>query len=285
MNKPIIIAEIGCNHMGAFQIAQQMVKTAKECGADFVKFQKRHLPDLMTPEEYISPHPVQENSFGETYGVHRKFLELPFERHQELKPFCEDIGIKYSCSVWDLTSAKQIASLEPEHIKIPSACNLNFEMLEYLCNHYRGEIIVSVGMTDRQEEEEIVSFFEKKGRNKDLILYSCTSGYPVPYEDVALLEILRLRRAFGHRVKSIGFSGHHLGTAVDIAATALGASHIERHFTLDRSWKGTDHAASLEPDDLRKLCKDVSDVVQSLNYKEQEILDIEKVQRDKLKRV
>ena len=121
------------------------------------------------------------------------------------------------------------------------------------------------------------------GRNKDLIIYSCTSGYPVPPEDVCLLEILRLKEEYKDRVKAIGFSGHHNGIALDIGAYTLGAEYFERHFTLDRTWKGTDHAASLEPDGMRRLKRDLQNVGKALTYKSQEILPIEQVQRDKLK--
>jgi len=139
-------------------------------------------------------------------------------------------------------------------------------------------------MTTHEEEQQIVSFFESKNRAKDVIIYSCTSGYPVPVEDICLLEITRLKQQFGNRVKAIGFSGHHLGIAVDSAAVALGAEWIERHFTLDRTWKGTDHAASLEPDGMRKLARDCRAVAKSLTFKQIEILDIEAVQRNKLKK-
>ncbi len=286
MKKPVIIAEIGCNHKGDLQIAKQLITIAKEfCGADVVKFQKRTPKELLTKEEYNTPHPVPENSYGPTYGCHREFLEFSIAQHQKLKKFCEKLGVVYSTSIWDMTSTKEIVALKPKLIKIPSACNLNFEMLGYLCDKYKGEIHLSLGMTTKREEEKIVSFFEKRRRAKDLVIYSCTSGYPVSFEDVALLEISRLRKKFGKRVKSVGFSGHHLGIAVDVAAMTLGASHIERHFTLDRAWKGTDHAASLEPGGLRKLCRDVANVALSLDYKKEEILDVEKVQRKKLKRL
>uniref|UniRef100_UPI003FEE1D49 N-acetylneuraminate synthase family protein n=1 Tax=Roseburia sp. TaxID=2049040 RepID=UPI003FEE1D49 len=129
----------------------------------------------------------------------------------------------------------------------------------------------------------IVQLFEKNGRNKDLVIFNCTSGYPVPFEDVCLLELKRMQKAYGERVKKIGFSGHHLGIAVDVAAYTLGAEVIERHYTLDRTWKGTDHAASLEPDGVRKLVRNLDAVHRALTYKTQEILPIEQVQRDKLK--
>lgn len=283
-SRPFLIAEVGCNHKGDMEIAREMIKMAAIfCKADAIKFQKRNNRELLTEEQYNAPHPNPANSYGETYGEHREFLEFTVEQHSELKQYCEELGIVYSTSVWDLTSAREIASLNPEMIKIPSACNNHFEMLEWLCNHYRGEIHLSFGMTTHEEEEEIVDLFEKRGRAKDLVLYSCTSGYPVPFEDLCLLEITRLRERFGERVKQIGFSGHHLGIAVDIAAYTLGAATIERHYTLDRTWKGTDHAASLEPDGVRRLKRDLEATHKALTFKEKEILAIEEVQRDKLK--
>lgn len=285
MSEPMIIAEIGCNHKGDMNIAKEMILTAATyCKANAVKFQKRCNKELLSPEEYNAPHPHPENSYGKTYGEHREFLEFTVEQHKQLKAWCEEFGIEYSTSVWDLTSAKEIASLSPRMIKIPSAINLNKPVLDFLCDNFDGEIQLSLGMTTKQEEEKIIQFFENKKREKDLVIYACTSGYPVPFEDICLLEIKRLKQQFGQRVKGIGFSGHHLGIAVDSAAVALGAEYIERHFTLDRTWKGTDHAASLEPDGMRKLARDCRAVYKALTYKKEDILDIEKVQRNKLKR-
>ena len=285
MNTPKIIAEIGCNHKGDMAIAKEMIMTAATyCKADVVKFQKRNNKELLSEEEYNTPHPNPSNSYGNTYGEHRENLEFDIEQHKQLKAWCDEYGIIYSTSVWDLTSAKEIASLNPDLIKVPSACNLNKPMLEYLCDNYMGEIHLSFGMTTQEEEETIVGLFESKDRAKDLILYSCTSGYPVPFEDICLYEISRLKSKFEKRVKAIGFSGHHLGIAVDSAAVALGAEWIERHYTLDRTWKGTDHAASLEPDGMRKLARDCKAVFKALTYKSEDVLDIEKVQRNKLKK-
>lgn len=281
---PYVIAEIGCNHKGEMEIAKELIKMAKIfCNADAVKFQKRNNKELLTEEQYNAPHPNPANSYGNTYGAHREYLEFTAEQHGELKAYCEEVGIVYSTSVWDTTSAKEIAALKPEFIKIPSACNNNYEMLEWLCDHYQGEIHISTGMTTKDETEELVSFFVNKGRNKDLVLYNCTSGYPVPFEDVCLLDINVLIEKYGDKVKHIGFSGHHLGIAVDVAAYTLGANVIERHYTLDRTWKGTDHAASLEPEGMRKLCRDLKAVHKALHYKNQDILPIEQIQRDKLK--
>lgn len=282
--KPFVIAEAGCNHMGQMEIAHELINTAAIfCKADAIKFQKRCPKELLTPEQYNAPHPNPVNSYGDTYGAHREFLEFSVDQHAQLKKWCEEVGITYSTSVWDMTSAKEIASLRPEFIKIPSACNNHFQMLSWLCENYGGEIQLSFGMTTHEEEEQIVRLFEKYGRAKDLVLFNCTSGYPVPFEDVCLLEITRMRKQYEGRVKAIGFSGHHLGIAVDVAAYTLGASVIERHYTLDRTWKGTDHAASLEPDGIRRLVRDLNAVQKALNVKTTEILPIEQVQRDKLK--
>ena len=282
--RPRLIAEAGCNHKGDMEIAKELIKTAAiYCKADVIKFQKRCNKELLTPEQYNAPHPNPANSYGKTYGEHREFLEFTVEQHAELKKYCEEMGITYSTSVWDMTSAKEIASLEPERIKIPSACNNYYEMLHWLCVNYKGEIHVSLGMTTHEEEEKLIKLFEDNGRAKDVVLYVCTSGYPVPFEDICLLEINRVRELYGDRVKEIGFSGHHLGIAADIAAYTLGASTIERHYTLDRTWKGTDHAASLEPEGIRKLKRDLMAVNKALTYKPQEVLPIEQIQRDKLK--
>ncbi len=282
--KPYIIAEIGCNHKGDIEIAKELIKVAKIfCNVDAVKFQKRNNKELLTKKQYNQPHPNPINSYGDTYGAHREYLEFDVNQHKELKSYCEEIGITYSTSVWDVTSAKEIASLNPEFIKIPSACNNNIVMLEWLCNNYKGELHISTGMTTKDEIDELVNLFKRHGRSKDLVLYNCTSGYPVPFEDVCLLDINLLTDKYKSDVKHIGFSGHHLGIAVDVAAYTLGANIIERHYTIDRTWKGTDHAASLEPMGLRKLTRDVNAVYEALKFKDQDILPIEQVQRDKLK--
>lgn len=282
--KPYVIAEAGCNHMGDMEIAREMINTAAIfCKVDAIKFQKRCVKELLSDEQYNMPHPNTANSYGNTYGAHREFLEFTLEQHSRLKEWCEEVGITYSSSVWDMTSAKEIASLHPDFIKIPSACNNHYKMLEWLCDNYEGEIQLSFGMTTREEEEQIVQLFEKKQRAQDLTLFNCTSGYPVPFQDVCLLEISRMREQFESRVKCIGFSGHHNGIAIDVAAYTLGASVVERHYTLNRTWKGTDHAASLEPDGIRRLKRDLEAAYQALHKKSIEILPIEQVQRDKLK--
>ena len=281
---PKIIAEIGCNHMGSIKIAKELISLAHNSGANYVKFQKRNNKELLTEDQYNSPHPVPENSFGSTYGEHREALEFNVAQHKILKEYCDKLGIIYSTSVWDVSSAKEIIELKPMFLKVPSACNNNFEMLKILRDDFKGKVQISLGMTTKKEIEEIIQFFEETNQAKSrLLVYSCTSGYPVPAEDVSLLEINTLYLEYFNRVNEIGFSGHHKGVAIDIAAYTLGARWIERHFTKDRTWKGTDHAASLEPSGLQRLVRDLTATYKALNYKATEVLPIEEVQRKKLK--
>lgn len=279
---PKFVAEIGCNHKGDVSIAKQMIVVAKTCGGDVAKFQKRTPRELLTPEQYQAPY-ENPQSYGKTYGEHREFLEFDIETHRKLKGYAEEHNIEYSTSVWDMTSAREVASIEPLTIKVPSACNNHIEMLEFLRDEYSGEVHISTGMSTECEIERAVDLFSKCPER--VILYHCVSGYPVSFDEVYLLGVARLKQKYQEtgRVKAIGFSGHHNGIAIDLFAPLLGASVIERHFTLDRSWKGSDHAASLEPQGFAKLVRDVLHASQAWRFKPMEILPLELVQREKLK--
>lgn len=284
MEPPYLIAEIGCNHCGDYRHARELVRTAAEfCKVPAVKFQKRTPREVLSAEEYDAPHPEPRHSYGDSYGAHREALELDLEDHKALRALCDEVGVVYSASVWDLSSTREIISLNPPFIKVPSACNTYSDMAAILCEEYGGDIHVSLGMTSARESDSIVDFYEARGRAKDLVLYHCTSGYPVKFEEVNLLEIPKLRQRYAGRIKGFGFSGHHLGIAVDIAAYALGATYIERHFTLDRTQKGTDHAASLEPDGLRRLWRDLQATHAAMGEKGADILPVEEATRRKLK--
>lgn len=286
MSQVKVIAEIGCNHMGVFENAIQMIKTLKDfCNVDIVKFQKRHKSEIDNIKNSNLPHPNANNAFGPTYKEHRKFLEFSLDQHKELKNYAESLGLIYSTSVWGIESANEIVSLNPKFIKIPSSHNLNFPLLEYLCSEFPGIIHLSLGMTTKEEELEILNIFKKKKRGEDLILYACTSGYPVKFEEVYLREITRIKETYSKDIRDIGLSGHHLGIAVDVAAVALGAKWIERHFTLDRTWKGTDQVASLEPDGMRRLVRDVDNISKTLNYKPTKLIKTEEEMREKLKTI
>jgi len=249
-----IIAECGCNHQGDINIAKEMIKQAYLCEADYIKFQKR---DINSHPEWDRPY-NSKNSFGETYKEHRQFLEFTIEQHKELKEYCEEIGIGYACSVWDIQSAKDIISLDLDYIKVPSAKNNDYDLLNYIYNNYDKQVHLSLGMTTRADREEL---YIRIPRSRT-VLYWCTSDYPAKFKDLFLLEIPKIDERF-----NVGYSGHHNGIAVDIVAYMLGVKWIERHFTLDRTLKGTDHAASLEPMGLQKLCRDIKAVKQTLTFK------------------
>jgi N-acetylneuraminate synthase len=278
-----IVAEAGCNHQGDMKIAREMIKAAAEAGADYIKFQKRDLDDWLEQKpEWDEPHPCGNNAFGKTYYEHRRALEFDYKQHLDLWSVCWSHEIGYACSAWDTYSAKQLVEeINPDYIKIPSACNNNDELSYYLYNNYGEKIHISLGMTTDEEYDNMI-IGDCYSR---FIFYHCTSGYPVPFEQLYLNEILNIKHNFSTNTidAEVGYSGHHLGIAADIAAVALGATWIERHFTLDRTMKGTDHSASLEPSGLTKLVRDIRAVEKALAYKEKDISDIEIEQRRKLK--
>lgn len=284
--KPYLIAEIGCNHMGDMEIAKRMIKNLGLSGIPSVKFQKRCPKESLTPEQYNSPHPNPSMSYGKTYGSHREFLEFDIYQHQDLKKECDFYGTEYSTSVWDLTSAKEVVEkINPKMIKIPSACNENRELLTYLCQNYGGEIHVSSGMTKKSDILKILSFFDEMNRKSDLVIYHCVSGYPVQMKDTYLLEIKRLHELFSAHIKGIGFSGHHKGIAIDVAAFCCGATYVERHHTEDRTNKGTDHSCSLELSGISKLWRDLNATYLALQYKEEDIVECEVANMEKLKNI
>jgi len=276
--KPCLVTAEACgNHCGKFDLALEMIKTAKLCSADFVKFQKR-VPEESVPKEWHNkPHPVPHYAFGKTYLEHRKALEFSLEQHKKLFNYCQEVGIKYSCSTWDITSAREIISLNPEYIKVPSAANIFYPMLDILFNEYKGDIHISLGMITKDEKKELFSYLN---RHLDrVVVYWAVTEYPVPFERLFLLEIENLKKVFPR----VGYSGHNLGISVDVLTYCLGTEHIERHFTLDRTFPTSDSSASLEPEGLRKLCRDLKAAYKALNYKNIEMTDIEQEQRKKLK--
>jgi len=277
---PKIIAEACCNHAGNIETAKRMIRMADICGMNVVKFQKRDVDAqaLMYPFLYDNPHPHPEHSFGKTYKDHRKALEFNPNQHAELKRYIECLGMEYSCSVWDIVSALDIINLRPSMIKIPSACNTHYAMMDVLKKKYKGDIHISLGMTTPKELSQILRFW--KNNFSRIILYHCTSGYPVPAEEMHLLEIEKLLKI---GVKGVGLSSHYPGYSMCLEAQALGAEWFEKHITLDRFARGTDHQAALEFLDLRNLVRDLKAGYQALTQKPPGICEIEKEQRTKLK--
>lgn len=270
----VVIAEAGCNHMGDLGIAKEMILMAKICGANYVKFQKR---DMKGHPEWKNKLYDNRNSFGLNYLEHRQHLEFSLEQHKELKTFCENKNIGYACSVWDIKSVKEIISLDPKFIKIPSALNNNYDLLNYIFTNYNKDVHISLGMATKKEKDILFNYIQDK---KDkVVLYWTTSEYPANFTNLFLLEINNLLKLF----KRVGYSGHNLGISVDICAYTLGVEWVERHFTLDRTMKGSDHSASLEPTGLQKLCRDLKAAEKALTYKYDDITEGEKINRDKLR--
>lgn len=255
-----VIAEIGCNHGGSMATAKAMMRRAQFCGAHYAKFQKR-TPKLMPKDRYDAPYD-NPHSFGNTYGEHREFLEFSAKQHEELWNYGRQIGIPYLTSVWDIQAFDDIRHIPQDWLKIPSACNEDWELLEHVAKNWKRPIHISNGLLEDGCWDVFDQWCELFGNR--LVAYACTSTYPSPMHEVKLgdIGIIKNRRKLAEMKpnRQAGFSGHHNGIALDIAALVLGAEYIERHFTLDRTSKGTDHAASLGPDGLTKLCRDLAAV-------------------------
>jgi sialic acid synthase len=279
-SKPLLIAEIGCSHVGSMDRAKMLIKLAHDSGANVAKFQKRN-PKESTPKHlWNKPHPNQRFAYGSTYLEHRVKLELSLAQHAELKKYCEEIGIIYATSVWDITSAQEIATLKPLMVKIPSAQNDKTDLLDCIYENYTGMVHISTGMTTLDERTNLI--LKAKDRDPNLertIIYHCTSAYPCPFENLYLHEISWLREV----CPNIGFSNHGYGIAADIAALALGARYFERHFIDDRIFPHTDAAASLEPGGMQKLSRDLQHICSALEVKPRELCSLEAEQRDKLR--
>lgn len=266
-----VSAEVGCNHQGELKIARKMIRAAKDAGCSVVKFQKRTvalMSEAAKSKPYDNPH-----SFGKTYGEHRAVLEFSPTQHTELWNYCRMEGIEYATSVWDEQAFLDVKHLSAPFIKIPSARNEDLDLLRAVADGWKGEVHLSNGMCDPDMEKEWRALFGER-----LVVYVATSSYPCRFSDVCLKDIVRLKDA-GFRV---GLSGHHMGIALDIAAATLGVEWIERHFTLDRTSKGTDHAASLEPSGMTKLVRDI-DALKSAWNERHGVLACEMETKAKLK--
>lgn len=278
-----LVAEAACNHTGQFERALEMIRQASAVSEiAYIKFQKRDNKELLGEQACETPHPDPENSFGPTYEQHRNHLEFNLSQHRVLKEECKKFGIGYACSVWDKNSAAEIASLDPDYIKVPSACNIDFELLLCIFSLFKKPVHISLGMLTRDEISNLVSFLTKHGVNNRVVIYSCVSTYPVSENSLCLSEISYLKREYGKYFLGLGFSGHHTSIVPDVVALALGADWIERHFTLDKSWRGTDQKSSLTVSELEQLCEILKIAKVSLGYKTKEILMRERQNQSKL---
>jgi sialic acid synthase len=249
-----VIAEIGHNHQGDLEQGRQLFREAKAAGASAVKLQKRDNATLFTRAMYNRPYD-HENSFGGTYGEHREFLEFGRAEYVELQRFARELGITFFATPFDIPSADFLAGLDMPAYKVASADLLNIPLITHVAR-FGKPIIVSTGggtLDDVRRAHDAVMPI-----NRQLAILQCTASYPAAFEELDLRVIETYRRHFPDVV--VGLSAHDNGIAMAVAAYVLGARIIEKHFTLNRAMKGTDHAFSLEPVGLRKIVRDLTRV-------------------------
>lgn len=246
-----VIAEIGHNHQGDIEKARQLFRAAKECGANAVKLQKRDNRALFTEKLYNSPYD-NENSYGDTYGEHREFLEFGRDEYIELQKYAKELDITMFATAFDFNSADFLAELDMPAFKIASGDLKNIPLLKYVARFQKPMVVSTGGAT----MEDVVRAYDAIMEiNQQLCLLQCTAAYPVAYEELNLRVINTFRERFPNIV--VGLSDHDNGIAMAVAAFVLGARVVEKHFTINRAWKGTDHAFSLEATGLRKLVRDL----------------------------
>jgi sialic acid synthase len=247
-----VIAEIGHNHQGSVESAKRLFDSAKQAGAHAVKLQKRHNRSLYTHELYNKPY-ENENSYGATYGEHREFLEFGRAEYEELKAYAAEIGITFFATAFDIPSADFLAELDMPAYKVASADLINTPLLRHVAAIGKPMILSTGGATldDVRRGYDTVAEI-----NPDVAVLQCTAGYPAEWDELDLRVITTYRELFQPAV--IGLSSHDNGIAMSVAAYVLGARIVEKHFTLNRALKGTDHRFSLEPQGLRKMVRDLT---------------------------
>ncbi|HFD80888.1 MAG TPA: N-acetylneuraminate synthase [Gammaproteobacteria bacterium] len=246
-----VIAEIGHNHQGRLETAMEMFRVARECGADAVKLQKRDNRRLFTRAGYNKPY-EHANSFGRTYGEHREFLEFGWNEYRELMDYGKEIGVTVVATAFDIPSAEFLAKLDVPAFKVASGDLRNIPLLTHIAEYGKPMIISTGGasMDDVNRAHDAIMPV-----NPQLGILQCTAGYPAEFEELNLRVITTFRERFPN--VTVGLSSHDNGIAMAIAAYMLGARIVEKHFTFNHTWKGTDHAFSLEPEGFRKLVRDL----------------------------
>lgn len=278
MRKLYFIAEIGQNHQGSLQIAKQMIDSLIGSGINAIKTAKRDI-DICLTEEQKNKIYNNNNSFGKTYYEHRKALEFSFEEFYELKKYSELRGFDFISSFTDSNSFDFLKSIELKKIKIASQRITDIKLLEYVSKNYCDTVYMSSGMSNIKDIDKMIEIF----KNNKKYLMQCSSIYPCPEKFINLRVLKTYRSKYKNCVDGFGFSSHNMNIAPDIAAFTLGADIIERHYTLDRNMKGTDHKASLELKDIRQLVKYVKQVESCLGTSEKNILENEQEAIKKLR--
>jgi len=265
-----VIAEIGHNHQGSVQKARELFREAKLAGAHAVKLQKRDNRGLYTRAAYNKPYD-NENSFGATYGEHREFLEFGLDEYRELQQYARELDIDFFATAFDIASADFLAGLDVPAYKIASGDLKSTPLLKHVAR-FGKPVVLSTGgalIEDVQRAYDTIMAI-----NPQLAILQCTAGYPASFEELDLRVVEQYRERFPAAV--IGYSGHDNGIAMPVAAYVLGARIVEKHFTLNRAMKGTDHAFSLEPVGLRKMVRDLERTHKALGDGMKKIYESEK---------
>lgn len=270
-NKCLIIAEVGQNHQGDINIAKQYIKACHEAGADVVKFQKSDLNSKFN-KNALNRIYNSKNSFGKTYGEHKSFLEFSKEQYLELQKYANEIGITFTASGMDIPSFDFLYSIGCPILKVGSGDTNNIELLKHI-SKYNVPLILSTGMNNMKSVIKSVNTLFNNGV-KSLCLMQCTSSYPLNDRNVHLNVLQSYKNYFGNKIV-IGYSGHDVGIPITLASVAMGAKVIEKHVTFDKTWKGTDHPASLDMNELKKLCVDIRRIENALGSTEKKIQNSE----------
>lgn len=260
MSKVLIIAEAGVNHNGDLKLAKKLVDMAYAAGADIIKFQTFKSANMVTTNAPTADYQLQNAKASDQYQM-LKSLELSFQDFTTLKSYCDDIGIEFLSTGFDIESLNFLNSLNPRMWKIPSGEITNLPYLQFI-GSLNKELILSTGMSTIEEIQDALNALKLSGQESDKItILHCTTDYPVPYYDINLNAMKTLQSHFNSKV---GYSDHSSGIEISLAAVALGAQVIEKHFTLDRNMDGPDHKASLEPHELTKLVSSIRNIEVSL---------------------
>lgn len=274
-----VIAEIGHNHGGNIKVAESMIRVAADCGVHAVKFQKRENQTLFSSALLNQPYD-NENSYGATYGAHRMALEFGLRDYTSIAATAQQSRVTWFATAFDEPSADFLVGAGVPAFKIASGGLTDDDLLRYV-GQFRKPIILSTGGGTFREVDHAVDVLT--GTRSPFALLHCTASYPCAFEELNLLCIPEMRERYPNTV--IGWSGHDNGIAMAVAAYTLGARIIEKHFTLNRASKGTDHAFSLEPQGLKKLCRDLERTRVALGDGQKRFYDSEKKPISKMRRV
>lgn len=274
--KPYIIAEAGHNFQGNFEMAKTLIDEANMAGADCIKFQKKDVENLYTNKMLSQPY-LSPDSFAENYGDHKRFLELSRDKMQSLKLYAESKRISFLCTAFDFKSAKFLVDIGVKAFKIGSCDIINTPLINYIAS-YGKPIFLSTGASTIREIDLAVETIEKW--HTDYVLFHCVSSYPCEYKQLNLSFIGKLLCRYPNAI--VGYSGHESGILAPVIAYMLGATVFEKHFTLNRAMKGTDHKFSLEPHSLKKLVRDLHRINESLGTGQKNLEEWELSARKKL---